>query len=117
MLTKFMKWISLFTLMGATVGWSPGSSYAVILQFVICGSATLVAIEAAKSGKYLWTAAFAGLAVLFNPLVTVTFSHSLFPWVSAVCCSMFLAALVFLKAAPRLSIVSITYAKPRSESL
>jgi|ERR1051326_7182268 hypothetical protein len=116
MLTKFMKWISLFTLMGA-VCWSPGSNYAVMLQFVICATASLVAIEAAKSGKQLWAAAFAGLAVLFNPLVTVTFPHSVFPWVTALCCSMFLASLIFLKAARRLSIVSITYPRPRSQSL
>ena len=117
MVTKIMKWISLFALIGATVFWAPRSNYAVILQFLICGSASLVAIEAVKSGKQWWTAAFAGVAVLFNPLVTVTLSHSVFPWVAAFCCSMFLAALVFLKAAPRLSIASITYAGPRSESL
>lgn len=117
MLTKTMKWTSLFTLIGAIFFWSPNSNYAVFLQFVICGSASLVAIEAARSGRHLWTAAFAGLAVLFNPLVTVAFSHAVFPGVAAFCCSMFLAALVFLRAAPRLSVASITYPGPRSESL
>lgn len=112
-----MKWISLFALVGAIFFWSPANNYAVFLQFVVCGSASLVAIEAAKSGKHLWAVAFAGLAVLFNPLVTVTLSHSVFPWLTAFCCSMFLAALAFVKTAPRLSMESITYAKPRSESL
>jgi uncharacterized protein DUF6804 len=117
MLTKFMRWISLFTLIGTAVFWSPGSSNAVILQFVICGSASLVAIDAARCGKHLWTAAFAGLAVLFNPLVRVTFSHSVFPWVTVFCWSIFLAALVFLKTAPRLSLASIAYSEQRAESL
>jgi Family of unknown function (DUF6804) len=112
-----MKWISLSALISAAFFWSAGSSYALVLQFVVCGSAGLVALEAAKSGKHLCTAAFAGLAVLFNPLAAVTFSHSVFPWVTALCCSMFLASLIFLKAAPRLSVASITYSGPRSQSL
>jgi hypothetical protein len=117
MLTKIVKWTSLFALMGALFFWSPAGSYAVLLQFVICGSASLVALEAARSGKHLWTSAFAGLAVLFNPLVVFTFSHSVFPWVSALGCSMFLASLIFLKTVPKLAIQSITYPEPRSQSL
>jgi hypothetical protein len=117
MLTKIMKWASFLALLGATFFWLPGGNYALLLQFIVCGSAGLVTLEAAKSGKHLWTAAFAGLAVLFNPLVAIPFSHAVFPWVAALCCSMFLAALLYLKAAPRLSLVSITYPGPRSQSL
>ena len=117
MLTKFMKWIALFTLIATMVFWSPGSSNAVIRQFVIYCGASLATIEAARCGKHLRTAAFAGLAVLFNPLVTVTFPHSVFPWVAAFFWSIFLAALVFLKTAPRLSLAPITYSEPRSEPL
>jgi uncharacterized protein DUF6804 len=116
-LTKIMKWTSLFVLLGAAFFWSPGGNYGLLLQFVVCGGAGLVTLEAAKSGKHLWTAAFAALAVLFNPLGAVTFFHAVFPWVAALCCSLFLAALFYLKAAPRLSMVSITYPGPRSQSL
>jgi uncharacterized protein DUF6804 len=115
MLTRIMKWTSLFTLIGALFFWSPASNYALLLQFVICGSASLVALDAAKSSKHLWMAAFAGLAVVFNPLVAVPFSHSVFPWVIAFGCSMFLASLALLKTVPRLSTLSIT--GPRSPSL
>jgi len=116
-LTKIIKWTSLSALLGATLFWSPSGNYGVLLRFVVCGSAGLLALEAAKWGKHLWTAAFAALAVLFSPLVAVTFSHAVFPWVAALCCSMFLAALFYLKAAPRLSVVSSTYPAPRSHSL
>ena len=116
MLTKIMKWKPLVVLLGAVFFWSPGANYGLLLQFVVCGGAGLVALEAAKSGKHLWTAAFAGLAVIFNPLVALTFFHAVFPWVAALCCSMFLAALFYLKAAPRLSLASITYPGPRSQS-
>jgi len=117
MLTSIMKWTSLSLLMGSFFLWAPANNYAILLQFVICGSATLVALEAGSSGKHVWTAAFAGLAVLFNPLIAVAFSHSVFPWINALCFSMFLASPIFLKAVPRLSIQSITYAGPRSQSL
>jgi len=117
MLTKIMKWTSLIAFTGAIFFWTPASAYAILLQFVICGSASLVALEAAASGKHLWMAAFAALAVLFNPMVAVTFSHSVFPWVNALGGSMFLASLVFLKTLPKLSIQSITYSEPRSQSL
>src|SRR6185369_16298280 len=117
MFTKIMQWVSLLALIGAISFRAPAGNYAVPLQFLICGSASLVALEAAKSGKRLWTAAFAGLAVLFNPLAAVTFSHPVFPWITALCCSMFLAALMFLKAAPGLSMVSAAYPGPRSQSL
>jgi hypothetical protein len=117
MLTKIMKWTSLFALLGAIFSWTPAGNYAVLLQFVICGSAVLVALEAARSGKHLWACAFGGVALLFNPLMAVTLSHSVFPWVNALCCSLFLASLVFLKTVPRPSILSITYPGPRSQSL
>lgn len=117
MFTKIMKWISLSALTGGLFFRSLASSYAVLLQFVICGSASLVTLEAVKSGKYLWAACFTGLAILFNPLVTVAFATSVFPWITSLCCSMVLASLVALKTAPRLSILSITYAGPRSQSL
>lgn len=117
MLTSIMKWTSLLALAGAVFFWAPASNYAVLLQFVICGSASLVALQAAQSGKYLWAVAFAGLAVLFNPLVAVSFPQGVFPWINVLCCIMFLASMRFLKTARRLSIQSITYPGPRSQSL
>jgi hypothetical protein len=80
-----------------------------MLQFVICLSDILVAFQAARSGKQLWAIAFAGLAVLFNPVVTVTVSRSVFLWINVLCFTMFLASVKFLKTASKLSIPSITY--------
>ncbi len=117
MLTTIMKWTSLVALIGALLFWRPAGGYAIMLQFVICLSAILVAFQAARSGKRLWTIAFAGLAVLFNPVVTVPVSQSVFLWINIVCFTMFLASLKVLKTAPKLSIPSITYAGPRSQSL
>lgn len=117
MLTTIMKWTSLVALIGAPFFWRPAGGYAIVLQFVICLSAILVALQAARSGKQLWAIAFAGLAVLFNPVVTVPVSQSVFLWINGLCFTMFLASVKFLKTAPKLSMPSITYPGPRSQSL
>lgn len=117
MLTTIMKWASLVALIGALLLWRPAGGYAIMLQFVICLSAILVAFQAARSHKQLWAIAFAGLAVVFNPVVTVPLSKSVFLWINIVCLTMFLASLKFLKTAPKLSMPSITYPEPRSRSL
>lgn len=117
MLTRIMKCVSLMALLGGLFFWRPAGGYAIALQFVICASAVLVAFEAFRSGKHLWTIAFAGLAVLFNPVVAVPFSRGVLPWISVLCFAMFLASLRFLRTAPRLSIASVTYTEPRNQSL
>ena len=117
MLTRIMKCVSLMALVGALFFWRPGGGYAILLQFVICGSAVLVAFEAARSGKHLWTIAFAGFAVLFNPVVAVSFSRGVFLGMSVLCFTLFLASLRFLRTAPRVSIASVTYTEPRDQSL
>jgi hypothetical protein len=116
-LTRIMKWISIIALIGAVFFWRPAGGYAIVLQFVICLSAILVAFQAVRSGKQLWAIAFAGLAVLFNPVVTVSVSRSVFLGINVLCLTMFLASLKFLKTAPKLSMPSITYPGPRSQSL
>jgi hypothetical protein len=116
-LTTIMKWTSLVALIGALFFWRPAGGYAIMLQFVICLSAILVALQAARSGKQLWAIVFAGLAVLFNPVVTVPVSQSVFLWINGLCITMFLVSVKFLKTAPKLSIPSITYPGPRSQSL
>lgn len=117
MLTTIMKWTSLIALIGALFFWRPASGYATMLQFVICLSAILVAFQAARSGKLLWAIAFAGLVLLFNPVVAVPVSRGVFLWINLLCFTMFLASVKFLKTAPKLSMPSITYPGPRSQSL
>ncbi len=117
MLTKIMKWVCIAVLIGAVFFWTAESSYAVVLQFVVCGTAGLVAFQAARQGKYFWAFGFAGLALLFNPLLTVSFSSGIFRWVNALCLVMFAASIRFLQTAPRLSIPSITYPGPGNQSL
>jgi uncharacterized protein DUF6804 len=116
-LTTIMKWTSLIILTGAPFFWRPASGYAIMLEFVICLSAILVSFQAARAGKQLWAIAFAGLAVLLNPVIAVPVSQSIFLWINMLCMIMFLAAVKFLKTDPKLSIQSITYPGPPNQSL
>lgn len=117
MLTTTMKWSSLIALIGALFFWRPAGAYAILLQFVICVSASLVALQAVQSGQHFWTVGFAGLAVLFNPVIVVSLSPGIFPWINVFCLAMFLASLKVLKARPKLSMPSVTYPGPPNQSL
>jgi hypothetical protein len=115
MLTKIMKWVSITALF--LEGLRLTASYQVLLEFVVCVSAILVVTQAVGESKYLWAAGFFAIAVLFNPVVPVALSRKTFLWLDWVCLMTFLVSLVMLKRQPTLSMASITYRTPGSESL
>jgi hypothetical protein len=117
MLTTMMKWSSLLALAGALFFWRANGGYAIFLQFVICGSACLVAFQAVQARRHLWAVAFVGLAIVFNPLMVISLSRSMFVSINVLCFAMFLTSLKALKAAPRLSMPSVTYPGPPNQSL
>ena len=89
----------------------------VLLQFVICGGALFVMMEAVRARKYLWIAAFALPAIYFNPLFPIDLSRSTeFPIV-LLCVSAFLLSLRYLSPKPRMSLATITDLPARGESL
>ncbi len=107
MFTKFMKWISVAGLLLA-VFWRSSANYELLLQFVVCTGAILVAWEAYRSAKGLWAIGFVAIAVLFNPLQPLTFSREMFVGLSLLSMATFLASLAVLKAKPILPMPSIT---------
>ena len=117
MLTKIMKLVSIAALVLAAFFWRSSVNFQTVVQFLVCGAAAMVVIQAARSGKYLWAVAFFVVAVLFNPLVPLAFPGSIFIWVDLLCLTMFLAATAYLRTSPRLTIASVTNTGPRSESL
>lgn len=117
MLTKMMKLVSIAALVLAAFFWRSSGNFQTVVQFLVCGAAALVVIQATRSGKYLWTAAFLVVAVLFNPLVPMALHGSIFIWVDLLCLTMFLASTAYLQTSPRLTIASVTNTGPRSESL
>lgn len=115
MLTKIMKWVSVAVLVLA--GLRLATSYQGLLEMVVCVSALLVVVEAARAAKYFWAAGFLAIVVLFNPVVPVVLSGKIFLWLNWVCLAAFLVSLAALKSQPKLSVPSITSRAQRTESL
>ncbi len=117
MFTNIMKSVAIAALLLALL-WRPSAGYELVLQVVISISAAMVMLQAAFSGRFAAAGTFLAMAVLFNPVVPVTFSDSTARWVNFGCVMMFALSLVLVSAGkPRLSIPSITDRTPGSESL
>jgi len=116
-----MKWFTVVVLLTAAGLWrsaanSPLTQF--LLGFVVCLGASLVAVQAAKANKYLWTGGFVVIAVLFNPLAPVIpFGGELGRWLALLSAVPFAVSLMTLRSQPLLSMASITDGNPRSRSL
>lgn len=89
----------------------------ILVQFVICGGALFVMMEAVRNRQYLWVAAFALPVVFFNPLLPIELSRSAALPIVLLCVSAFLLSLRYLSPKPRMSLATITDLPPRGESL
>ncbi len=89
------------------------------LLFVASAGALLATVLAGLTNMYLVAAVFMSIAVLFNPVVPVTFLSLRFVWMYLGVLSIFGVWLAVLKLQlrPRLAILSITDRTPGSESL
>jgi len=116
MFTKIMKWVSIVVLLLAALRFA-APTYQALVEIVVCVSALLVVLQAWRAHKYVWSAGFLAIAVLFNPIVLVAFSRKIFLWLDWVCLAAFLVSLAALKRQPTLAMPSITDRTPGSESL
>lgn len=89
----------------------------ILLQFVVCGGALFVMMEAIRVRKYIWVAAFALPAIYFNPVFPVQVPHSVAFPILLLCVSAFLLSLRYLSPKPRMSLATITDLPARGESL
>ena len=113
-----MKWVSIVALLLAATTWRSVADYQLLLQFAVCIGAITVVMQALRETEYRWAAGFVTLALLFNPVVPVfKFSGPFSLLLVLLCIAPFAASLAALKTRPRLSIPSITYRTPGSESL
>jgi hypothetical protein len=87
------------------------------VQAGICVVACAVAFQTGDEGRYFLATAFAGIAVLFNPISPVMLPRVVFLWVCWTSVGMFVVALVRLKNRDRVPIASISAAIRRSESV
>lgn len=119
MFATIMKSVSIAALLLAAISWRSVTNYQLLLlELAVFMGALVVAQQAVRTKRYLWTAAFAAVAFLFNPVVPVPRpTGDLFLLMIFVCLAPFAISLAALKTQPILSIPSITDRNPRSESL
>lgn len=119
MFATIMKSVSIAALLLAAMSWRSVTNYQLLLlQLTVFMGAVVVAQQAVRAKRYLWTAAFAAIALLFNPVVPVPRpTGDLFLLMIFVCVAPFAISLAALKTQPTLSIPSITDRTPGSESL
>lgn len=69
-----IKWLAIITgvmlVLGIPVGWWPYGYY-ILLRWVVCISAIIIANGFNKSGLKGWMLIFASIAFLFNPIIPV----------------------------------------------
>ena len=118
MLPNIMKWTCSATLLLATAFWSIALDYELLLTVVVFMGAVIVLQQAVKEHQHLWAAAFAAIALVFNPAAPLfQASGGWFRVTALVCTAVFAVSLMALKTRPILSIPSITDRTPGSESL
>jgi hypothetical protein len=120
-LTKIMKWITMAALLTAAMLWRSAANsqfLQFLLGFVVCFGAGVVVMQALRAKKFVWAVGFAGIALLFNPLVPVLpFDGEWGRLLVLVSIVPFAVSLAALRTHPLLSIASITGRNPGSESL
>jgi len=112
-----MGWIQLATLPVLLALWSPSPDYGKLTHVGVFAAACVVAFHIGEQGRYFLATAFAGIAVLFNPIAPVALSPDAFLlacWASA---GIFAFALARPKKRERVPITSISAAIRRSESV
>ncbi len=110
MYTKAVKLVSIaaFSLMfiwwfaAKSELWSVGDGgYMELLALAVFSAALLLLAQTALGRKYFWAAAFAAIAVFFNPVAPLTLSRTTFLVLDAVCIWAFILSLTFSWREPR----------------
>ena len=89
----------------------------ILLQFVVCGGAAFVMIQAVRNHKYIWATGLGVIALYFNPVIPITLSRAASLPMTLACLVMFIGSAFCLRPVPRMSLSTITDLPPRGESL
>ncbi len=106
MITRSIIWISIAALLVVIFARSAG--YQLLLQLVISAGALWVVVQAVRTGRYFWAAAFAAIVVLYNPILPVALPTFMSFAVGVICLWAFGASLMMLKATEVPALASVT---------
>lgn len=87
----------------------PSGANRLLLELVVFSGAIVAAVQSVRLQEHTWTFGFVMLALLFNPLLGISFSSAVLRWLDLVCLTGFLVSLFVLKSAPLPSPLSITH--------
>lgn len=88
---------------------TPNASYQVFLQFLVCGTAALIAWKAVRDqAQRRWALAFCAIAIVFNPIVPLALPGRMFFVLDLLCTALFLVYARTYKAEPRWSMASVS---------
>ena len=108
MYLKIVLIVSTATL-GVALFATSSESYRVLMQFLICASATLFVWRAIRGRvQYFWAGTFCAIAVLFNPVFPLMLPNRAFVWVDLICMALFLVYYSAYKSKPPLAMLSVT---------
>jgi hypothetical protein len=118
MRTKLVKWLCIAVLVFAFVSCRSMADYELAVRVVVCAGAAVVAVQAYRAGRRLWTAGLLAISFLFSPAIAAShLASSLGLFTIVLTAESFAVSLSVLKPQPLLSIPSITDRNPGSESL
>jgi hypothetical protein len=80
-----------------------------LLELVVFAGAIVAAVQSVRLQERAWTFGFVMLALVFNPLLGISFSTAVLRWVNLVCITGFVVSLFVLKSAPLPAALSITH--------
>ncbi len=116
MYSRIVKWTCLAALVVAAAVILRGIPQ-ILVQFIVCGGAVFVMMEAFHNRKYLWVAAFVLVALYFNPIVPFEVSRKASLTILFACAALFLGSLRYVRPVQKMSLATITDLPARGESL
>lgn len=96
-----VSWLPAAILFGGIAFWRITADFETVFPRVICAVACLAAIRASRNARYFRVAGFAGIAVLFNPIVPDMVSRIAFSGLYFVCASTALLCWIMLNVGPQ----------------
>ena len=116
MANKITKYVAMASLLTILV-WRSASDVRLVLTFMVCAGAILIAVQAFRAQQPAWMALFSAIALLFNPVLPIRMPTGIAFWSDLTCLVMFAVSLFLVNQPVKMSIASITDRTPGSESL
>jgi hypothetical protein len=98
---EMMSWLPAVILFGGIAFWRIAADFETVFPRVICAVACVAAIQASRNAKYFRVAGFAGIAVLFNPIVPDMVSRIAFSGLYFVCASTAVLCWIMVNIGPK----------------